>query len=83
MVERIFNAMVANMVANGYGIFWQNYSTVVDYGHVKHRAFVRFTKNDKTIEFSSQDTYSEEEMQEKIDKFYERLERCKKMGYID
>ncbi len=82
-VERIFNAMVANMVANGYEIFWQNFMMVVtDSGHLKHRAFVRFTKNGNSVEFSSQDVYSEKEMEEKIAKFYERVEYLKENGYL-
>lgn len=82
MLERIINAMVAKMVENGWTVSWKTVDTYTINHDFKFRACVVFVRNDKKIEFSSNDVYSIKEMQTKIDKFFDRVEFLTEKGIL-
>lgn len=83
-VERMFNELIAEMVANGWEVFWKNFMTITtDCHELKYHAFVRFTRNGNSVELSAHDVYTTKRMESEIAKFYERVEFLREKGIID
>ena len=72
MVEVIFNAMVANMVENGWKVFWKRYDSTVNGTSIKYTATAIFTKNDVRKEFSTV-VYNKSQMKKEIEKFMTKV----------
>jgi hypothetical protein len=78
----MFNELIAEMVANGWEVFWKSFMTITTNG-LKFHAFVRFTRNGNFVELSAQDVYTTERMESEIAKFYKKVKFLKEKGMID
>lgn len=83
-IEKMFNELIAEMVANGWEVFWKNFTTIItDCHELKYHAFVRFTRNGNSVELSAQDVYTIKGMESEIAKFHEKVKFMKELGIID